>query len=97
MPLASSSSTPSPPTAPSDKEEQQIFSLFADGAEHPNASACLCKIALAVEDAPVQLPVWLAHHAAIFVRSKSLISVRCRLSEEQELRLMQLISEQQLR
>ena len=82
-----------------DEEEQQIFDLLAltSKTAHPNASACLCKIALAVEDAPVQLPVALSYHAAVFVRSKSLVSVRCRLSEEQELRLMQLISEQQLR
>ncbi|KAL1495919.1 hypothetical protein AB1Y20_014561 [Prymnesium parvum] len=82
-----------------DEEEQQIFELLAltDQRSHPNASACLCKIALAVEDAPVQLPVSIGYHAAVFVSSKPLISARCRLSEEEELRLMQLIHEQQLR
>ena len=82
-----------------DEEEQQIFDLLAltDKNAHPNASACLCKIALAVEDAPVQLPVSISYHAAVFVRSKGVVSARCRLSEEQEHRLMQLIHEKQLR
>lgn len=81
------------------EEEEQIFRLLAltSKTSHPNASACLCKIALAVEGAPIQLPVSLSYHAAIFVRSKALISARCRLSEEQELRLLELIHTQKIK
>lgn len=62
----------------------------------PDASACLCKIALAIEDSLIQLPVSLLRVAATYVVSVGRVSAKCRLTEAEELRLMQLIHEETL-
>ena len=76
-------------------DEQQIFNLLALHEEsgmknNANAAACLCKIALAIDDATIMLPVPLDKYAALYVVQLHQVSVRCRLTEEQELRLLQI-------
>jgi ankyrin repeat protein len=76
-------------------DEQQIFNLLtlhetSGMKNNANAAACLCKIALAIDDATIMLPVPLDKYAALYVVQLHQVSVRCRLTEEQELRLLQI-------
>lgn len=74
-------------------EESQIFRLFAlvphDGV-HPNANACLCKVALATHETDAEFPCDLVECASRYVETLTQLSTRCRLAEEQELRLLEL-------
>jgi hypothetical protein len=76
-------------------EQQQIFMLFryAGHGSHVDGhhiSACLCKVALAVQKCDVTLPFSLEEHASRYVAQVHLTSVTCRLTETQELQLFQL-------
>eukprot|EP00965_Chrysotila_dentata_P054750 1818248-Pleurochrysis_carterae.AAC.1 len=90
-----------------DVEERALFHVLVEAASgnnghggqrqpHPNASACLCKIALAIEDSPVLMPVSLGAVAARYVASLQLVSTECRLSAQEELRLMELTREEEV-
>jgi len=77
-------------------DENQIFRLLSlhttsPMKSSPDAAACLCKIALTVEDANIALPIAVEKYAALYVTRLQQVSVRCRLTEEQELRLLQII------
>lgn len=79
-------------------DEAQIFRLLnlhmrSPMKDNPDAAACLCKIALTVDDAMIALPppLSLERYAALYVNRLQQVSVRCRLTEEQELRLLQII------
>ena len=83
-------------------DEQQIFNLLAlhekSGMKNnANAAACLCKIALAIDDATIMLPVPLDKYAALYVVQLHQVSVRCRLTEEQELRLLQIMRDDRIK
>ena len=82
-------------TEPFTPEEAQIFQLFGKERTEPHldahhASACLCKVALAVQHAGVTLPFSLAKQVGLYVERLQHMSVNCRLTEKQELDVVRL-------
>ena len=78
------------------EQELQIFALFATRRNrHPDASACLCKIAIATSHSPVEFPCPLAMHARIYLSLLSHVSAICRLTDRQEHQLMNIIHQQE--
>ena len=82
-----------------DMEERQIFqSIVEAGAatDDPNAAACLCKLALAVEDSPESVPN-ASSAAAVYVANSAAVHARCRLNQDEELKLIGMVRQEQLK
>ena len=64
--------------------------------EHPHATACLCKLAVAIEDSPEAVPRQTLH-AARYVACSGRVGVRCQLTLEDELKLLRLVRQAQIK
>ena len=76
-------------------EERQIFQSIVEAAtDDPNAAACLCKLALAVEDSPESVPN-ASSAAAVYVANSAAVHARCRLNQDEELKLIGMVRQEQ--
>ena len=82
-----------------EKDELAILNLLksANSATAPEAAACFCKLALAVDVALVPFPVDLRHQVAQYIEKISLVNVECRLTEEEEFQLLDMVVGRQIK
>lgn len=74
-----------------DREQQQIYKLLTvdtSADPKPDSCACICKVALALQDAPIKVP-HLRWNVGMYIARLREVSVECRLSEQEEHWLLQ--------